>query len=154
MKKIKHLTEYCLGCGLCSVYCSAAHAGLPKLDLVKAFKRRTPPPPNVIVERGADSAFAASCHHCTTPYCVMSCITGAMSKDPATGLVSCDTDRCVGCWTCVAACPYGMVAVVENQSAKPKANKCDHCNGVSEVPMCVQHCPNEARIWIEEEAGQ
>lgn len=153
MKKIVHLTEYCLGCGLCSVYCSAAHADR-ELDLIRAFKRLTPPPPGVVVEKGADYALALSCRHCSTPHCVMSCITGAMSKNVDTGVVRCDTDRCVGCWTCVTACPYGMITMGENSQAKPKANKCDLCDGISEAPMCVLHCPNEARLWVEEEEGQ
>ncbi|MDH7479054.1 MAG: 4Fe-4S dicluster domain-containing protein [Syntrophomonadaceae bacterium] len=150
MKKIKHLTDYCLGCGICSIYCSAAHAD-PELDLIKAFKVLIPPPPGVIVEKGEGYALAVSCQHCPEPPCTMSCITGALTRDPATGVVSIDPDRCVGCWTCVAACPYGIITIDENRPARPRANKCDLCAGVSEVPICVLKCPNEARILVEED---
>ena len=153
MKKIVHQAEYCMACRLCTVYCSAAHAA-PGLDLVKAFKQSKAPPAGIRIEEGAEMALALSCRHCDQPDCVTSCITGALTKDPITGVVACETAKCVGCWTCVVACPYGMISISSPDQLKPQASKCDLCSGIAAVPLCVQHCPNEALKWVEEvEAG-
>jgi carbon-monoxide dehydrogenase iron sulfur subunit len=149
LKKIVHLSEYCIACGLCTVYCSAAHAA-PGIDIVKVFKKYGRPPAGIRVEKGADKAWALSCKHCDSPDCVASCITGAMRKDAETGRVDCDVTKCVGCFTCVAACPYGMITVTSGAcQEKAGAYKCDWCQGISEVPICVQNCPNEALLWVE-----
>ena len=54
-------------------------------------------------------------------------------------------DACIGCWSCVMACPYG--AVQRNLKAK-KANKCDLCPE-RENPACVDACPNRALVYKE-----
>lgn len=147
MKKLVSLPDYCLACGMCAIYCSAAHAG-SELDVVKAFKQG-PPPPALVVEKSEMTAQAAVCRHCEVPYCLAGCIAGAISKDPQTGVVTCDQGKCVGCWTCVAACPYGAITVRSWKGERARAYKCDLCRGISEVPMCVKHCPNEALLWQE-----
>ena len=101
------------------------------------------------MERGATEAWALSCQHCADPDCVAGCITGAMQKDAETGVVGCDSAKCVGCFTCVAACPYGMITVSGMAQEKAYAQKCDLCTGISPVPLCVQNCPNEALHWVE-----
>ena len=47
-----------------------------------------------------------SCNHCASPACVANCPSGAMYKDEETGVVLHDDDMCIGCETCVSACPY------------------------------------------------
>ena len=64
------------------------------------------------------------------------CPAGAMSRDAISGLVWVDRDRCVGCWMCVLACPFG--AVVPSEDGK-HASKCDGCRG-REVPACAGSC--------------
>jgi carbon-monoxide dehydrogenase iron sulfur subunit len=65
-----------------------------------------------------------------------------MQKNPANGVVSVDIEKCVGCWTCVVACPYG--ALVQDTNKKIVA-KCDFCAG-QDIPVCVANCPNEALV--------
>ena len=45
------------------------------------------------------------CQHCDDPACTHVCPTGAMHKDPETGLVSVDADKCIGCGYCFQVCP-------------------------------------------------
>jgi len=128
-----------MGCGLCRVYCQVEHS--QSKDLIKAFMKETPQPlPRIRVEKKAEVSFALQCRQCTDPWCVYSCLTGAITKDPASGMVSVDAEKCVGCWTCIVACPYG--ALTRDPSSET-AVKCDLCPG-RDIPACVAVCPNEA----------
>ncbi|MFC1675306.1 4Fe-4S binding protein, partial [Candidatus Omnitrophota bacterium] len=57
-----------------------------------------------------------------------------------------DETRCVGCWMCMMACPYG--AIKPNTKTK-LAVRCDKCKDKDE-PACVIACPTGAIIWAEE----
>ena len=140
--KIYAKPEACVACRLCEIHCIVAHS--KSQDMVKAFKIETPRPlPRLHVEQQGPLSFALGCRHCDEPLCLYSCLTGALSKDAETGIVSLDKEKCIGCWTCVMACPYG--AVVPDMTSK-KASKCDLCSHL-DVPACVANCPNEALLW-------
>ena len=49
------------------------------------------------------------CQHCENPACVAVCPTGATAKDEETGIVTQDTETCIGCQSCIEACPYQAV---------------------------------------------
>ncbi len=149
MRRIYVREEVCIGCGLCRVYCQTEHSR--SKDIIKAFKRESPRPlPRIRVERNGETCFSIQCRHCDDPVCVYSCLTGAMSKDPANGTVTIDADKCMGCWTCILVCPYGALTRDVNRKVVAKCDLCpDH-----EVPVCVANCPNEALVLtVEEETG-
>ncbi|MFW0861033.1 MAG: 4Fe-4S dicluster domain-containing protein [Dethiobacter sp.] len=147
MKRIRIKEEYCIGCRLCEVHCIAAH-GKYKNDLIKTFKRDcNRPSPRIVIEEKEDTCFALPCRHCREAFCIRSCLTGSMTRDPETRLVHNEVERCVGCWTCIAACPYGAI-VREGRHTKIAA-KCDLCG---QDPACVKHCPNDAIVY--EEVGE
>lgn len=149
MKRIYINEDACIGCGLCRVYCTTEHSR--SKDIIKAHKREEPRPlPRLRVERKAEISFSFQCRHCDEPWCVYSCLTGAMQRDPVTGLVTVDRDRCMGCWTCVLACPHG--AITRDPGQKIVA-KCDFCPG-RETPVCVANCPQEALMIVEDINGQ
>ena len=109
-KRIYVREEFCIGCGLCQVYCQVEHSR--SKDILKAFKREQPRPlPRIKVERRGEVCFPVQCRHCDEPWCVYSCLTGALQRDPTTGLVWVDENKCVGCWTCILACPYGALVM-------------------------------------------
>ena len=148
MRKIYVREEVCMGCGLCRVYCQTEHSR--SKDIIKAFKRETPRPlPRIRVERNGETCFSIQCRHCDEPVCVYSCLTGAMHKDSASGTVTIDADRCMGCWTCILVCPYGALTRDENRKA---VAKCDLCPD-QEVPVCVANCPNEALVLTVDEVA-
>lgn len=106
------------------------------------------------------------CQHCENAACVEVCPTGATSKDPETGIVSVDADLCIGCESCVKACPYDSVRTlikdpeyylevqVGEFDAPPHTagtvEKCTFCKNLidrGEEPACMQLCPGRARYW-------
>lgn len=146
MRKIYPKEDVCIGCKLCEVYCLVEHS--KSKDLVEAYKKDTPrSKARICVQENGSMSFGLQCRHCEDPRCVKSCITGAMYKDES-GVVKVDTEKCVGCWTCIMACQYGSVK--QNLEAGRVASKCDLCPS-RETPVCVEMCPNEALIYEEEE---
>lgn len=144
MKRVYVNEEWCLGCHLCEFYCAAANSG--ESDMIKAFKKEgVNPLPRITVEEGGDVNFAVQCRQCPDPICVKSCITGALSKKD--GVISVDESRCVGCYTCVSACPFGCIVI---DGRRTPIAKCDLCTGNgSGEPACVKGCPNRAIVFEE-----
>ena len=50
--------------------------------------------------------FPRVCMQCEFPPCVDVCPVSAAFRNQGDGLVLVDTDRCIGCRLCIAACPY------------------------------------------------
>ena len=145
MKRIIVHEEHCIGCGLCQVHCLVQHSA--SRDIIKAFgAERDRVLPRVTLEEDGPISFALQCRQCQEPACLEACISGAMHRDPETGAVVCDEDRCVGCWMCIMVCPAG--AIRQNLAGHGIASKCDLCYG-AERPACVANCPNEALTYEE-----
>jgi carbon-monoxide dehydrogenase iron sulfur subunit len=146
MKKVLVNEPVCMGCHLCEVYCQLQHSKVK--DPIKTFKREGTPIPRLRIEANKPVFFSLRCQQCEEPACVYACLTGALTRNPETGLVATDEDRCVGCWTCILACPYGAI---HQDVIRHKSVKCDLCQG-ADTPACVANCPNEALTF--EEVGE
>ncbi|OIO60112.1 MAG: (4Fe-4S)-binding protein [Alphaproteobacteria bacterium CG_4_10_14_0_2_um_filter_63_37] len=91
------------------------------------------------------------CNHCDSPPCVRNCPTGATFKHPD-GQVLQRYNRCIGCRTCMATCPYNARHFLPEHRADSRTpinvvDKCDGCiTQVSrgELPVCVATCPHGA----------
>ncbi|MGV8981216.1 4Fe-4S dicluster domain-containing protein [Clostridium sp.] len=126
MKRIKIDRTKCVGCLTCTTACIVAH------DSREARSRIA------VDSKGAYAPIF--CRHCDRPECVFTCMTGAMSKDYETGIVSYDKNRCASCYMCIMACPYGVLKV--EAKWQKEIMKCDMCIGTSEgTPQCVAKCP-------------
>lgn len=142
MKKIHVNEEWCLGCHLCEYYCAFANSGMQ--DMVTALKGAEIHP-RITVEGDNHISFAVNCRHCDNPLCVKGCISGALSKKD--GVVCIDTEKCVGCYTCILSCPYGAIMPGEGHAVQ----KCELCmNQSSGEPACAAHCPNRAIVYEED----
>ncbi|MFO7928687.1 MAG: 4Fe-4S dicluster domain-containing protein [Candidatus Humimicrobiaceae bacterium] len=145
MKKIFIKEEYCIGCRLCEIHCQVKHSKSKKI--IKAFKEEQGElMPRILVEEIGHNSFAIQCRHCVDAPCVTACISGAMKKNENTGVVTCDQDKCVGCWSCIMVCPYGVIK--RNLTEKKIASKCELCED-EEIPICVKNCPNEALKFVD-----
>jgi len=143
MKRVYSLEDVCIGCHLCEVACITEHS-ISK-EPIKAFlhEKERPISRCTVEERhGGAVSFSTTCRHCDEPACLQACISGAIQKGED-GRVTIDTEKCVGCWSCVMACPFGSV---QRNTARKRANKCDLCPD-REKPACVDACPNRALVY-------
>lgn len=139
MKRVYVNEKWCLGCHLCEYYC--AFAGEEETDMARALKDMKIHP-KINIEEKDGISFAVSCRHCEEPLCVKSCITGALQIFD--GVITIDSDRCVGCYTCILSCPYGAVS----PSPSGAVQKCELCVQTAEgTPACVRGCPNGAIVY-------
>lgn len=76
-----------------------------------------------------------TCNQCSQAECVAVCPTGALSRS-ASGAVTLDSSRCVGCSICNLVCPYGGIYPRQNEH---KSQKCDQCGSDA---ACAKACPN------------
>ena len=87
---------------------------------------------------------SVACNHCDDPACVANCPTGAMQKDPDTGLVWTNHEVCIGCKTCATACPYGAPTYGEDEGYMLKCDGCADELARGRRPLCVAACPMRA----------
>jgi len=142
MKRVYPDKAFCIGCHICELACLTAHSKSKDLILAYTVERGQ----NGLasckhVHEGGPTCVALSCRHCDEPSCVAACISGALQKDPDTGRTVYDRDKCVGCWSCLMACPYGAIA---RHPLEAKIVKCDLCFDRPGGPACVEACPNKA----------
>jgi len=147
MKIIGVHMDRCTGCKTCELYCGAERGSEGK-TLLKAVQETPVPQPRVRVEGGRDASFPLQCRQCLQAPCLDACLTGALIRDAASGMVIIREDRCIGCWTCTAFCPYG---VIYPSPERKIAIKCDRCLYM-EKPTCVDVCPTKALELVDSEA--
>ena len=162
-------TRRCIGCHTCSVACRIEN-NLPKgiwwnNALTDGGENMDTPSgvfPNVKM-----SYVTVACQHCENPACVKVCPVGATYKDPETGVVRQDYDKCIGCRMCMAACPYtgvrsfnweepkyhmdyavgGKDVPVHQKHVVEKCTFCYHRISKGEEPACMHLCVGRARFW-------
>ena len=141
MKRVYVNEKWCLACHLCEYYCAFAKEN--ETDMVRALKDRKIYP-SIKLEEKDGICFAISCRHCDEPLCVKSCISGALSVTDK--IISINSTRCIGCYTCILSCPYGAVSPSENGAVQ----KCELCAKTAQgEPVCVKGCPNGAIVYEE-----
>ncbi|MFZ5759081.1 MAG: 4Fe-4S dicluster domain-containing protein [Thermodesulfobacteriota bacterium] len=89
------------------------------------------------------------CNHCNRPPCVRVCPTKATFKDEKTGIVMMEYKKCIGCKTCMAACPYNARYFKEENRAVDKCNFCIDTRlskGETET-ACAAACPADVRVF-------
>jgi len=91
------------------------------------------------------------CQHCENAPCAQACPTNTIEVR-ANGLVVIHEEGCIGCRTCVEACPWDIPKL---DPATNKAYKCVGCYDRVEAgmePACVSACPSVALFAGEAEA--
>jgi Fe-S-cluster-containing dehydrogenase component/formate-dependent nitrite reductase membrane component NrfD len=130
----------CIGCHACTVACKEENR-VP----LGAFRTWVK-----YVERGTfpDTRryFAVlRCNHCDDAPCVTICPTVALYRRPD-GIVDFDNARCIGCKSCMQACPYDALYIDPETNTAAKCNYCAHRVEVGLEPACVIVCPEQAIV--------
>jgi Fe-S-cluster-containing dehydrogenase component/formate-dependent nitrite reductase membrane component NrfD len=128
----------CIGCHACTVACKEEN-GVP----LGAFRTWVK-----YVEKGAypDTRryFAVlRCNHCDDAPCVTICPTVALYRRHD-GIVDFDRDRCIGCKSCMQACPYDALYIDPATHTAAKCHFCAHRVEKGLEPACVIVCPERA----------
>src|SRR5256884_1320958 len=82
------------------------------------------------------------CNHCDDAPCVTICPTVALYRRPD-GVVDFDGERCIGCKSCMQACPYDALYIDPATQTAAKCNYCAHRLEVGLEPACVIVCRSE-----------
>lgn len=154
----------CVGCRACVTACKGANGTPPTV-----FRSRVE---QEFVGKYPDTKCNITpmlCMHCENAPCVEVCPSGASQKGED-GIVTIDKEKCIGCKSCMAACPYQARCYIESEdgyfgkeltayeevryAAMPTGtvDKCDFCKGngrleSGEGPACAQACVAKARIF-------
>ena len=142
MKEVLIRADRCLGCRSCQIACAVEHSA--SKNLFGAIAESPVPRYRLFVEKADGLNIPLTCRHCDPAPCAEACIAGSITKD-ARGAVVQKEDRCIGCWTCVMVCPYGVVG---SRLDEKVAVKCDRCPD-REIPACVGACPTKALLFAE-----
>jgi formate dehydrogenase iron-sulfur subunit len=153
----------CVGCRSCEAACNKEQ-GLPEpeigfddlsiFDQTNEDGKRRPDENAYTVVNQYDSPLLnhplfrkIQCNHCLEPACLTACFVNAYTKTPE-GAVIYDPDVCVGCRTCMIACPFSIPAFRYTSAFDPRIMKCIFCydSRLSKdlPPVCVEACPMEA----------
>ena len=130
----------CIGCHACTVACKSEHdvpIGVNRTH-VKYIEKGTFP----------DSSREFSvhrCNHCEDAPCVTICPTTALFTR-SDGIVDFDDARCIGCRSCMQACPYDALYIDPMKGTAAKCNYCVHRLENAYEPACVIVCPSEAIV--------
>ena len=169
----------CIGCMSCMVNCKKANAepggalyhketagqipfeypeGDPIYDAPKKLSAHTlcvikayqDDAPQEGARKGSAFSFIKQhCLHCLEPACVSVCPVAALQKQPGTGIVTYNKNRCFGCRYCQIACPFG-IPTYEWHKASPSVVKCQLCNhryAQGKYSACCESCPTGASIF-------
>jgi Fe-S-cluster-containing dehydrogenase component/formate-dependent nitrite reductase membrane component NrfD len=128
----------CIGCHACTVACKEEHnvpIGVNRTWVKYIEKGRFP---------DAKRHFAVlRCNHCDDAPCVSICPTVALYRRED-GIVDFDSDRCIGCKSCMQACPYDALYINPDTNTAAKCNFCAHRVENNIQPACEVVCPVQA----------
>jgi len=138
----------CLACGQCMIECAMAHT--EAATLIEALSADATVQPRIHIEPCGEFVIPVQCRHCEDAPCIEVCPKDAIQRPVPNGPVLLDSEECVGCKLCVAACPFGAIYLPRGDSKI--VVKCDLCiarTEAGEEPACVAGCPTGALQFRE-----
>jgi len=132
----------CIGCRTCELACAIAHGnGSATAISTSSFRAY------ITMVKEGDITVPVMCKQCEDAPCANACPTGALVN--ANGLVEVHETRCIGCKSCVLACPFGVIDITMKDT-KAQINKCDLCGDQDAGPACIKTCPTNALTLFDQ----
>ncbi|MFP4136351.1 MAG: 4Fe-4S dicluster domain-containing protein [Candidatus Acetothermia bacterium] len=94
---------------------------------------------NGVLDLREQATFAHYCRECEDQACLRACPVDALEKNDE-GLVERANLLCIGCDSCVMACPFGTIYT---DFIPFLDSSCDLCEGREGEPSCVSTCPHD-----------
>jgi len=125
IRRIKVLdSERCVGCETCMFACTRRE-GKASLESPRIHIRSI---------GGMERGFTVIiCRACEDPSCMYVCPVSALKKRKIGG-VRLDREKCIGCGSCIDACPMSAITMDEEEG---KPLMCLYCG------FCVDYCPHK-----------
>ncbi len=128
----------CIGCHACTVACKEEH-NIP-IGVNRTWVK--------YIEKGnypdTRRHFAVlRCNHCDDAPCIEICPTVALFRRPD-GIVDFDNERCIGCKSCMQACPYDALYIDPERNTAAKCNFDASRVEMGYKPACEVVCPTQA----------
>ena len=131
--------DKCVACGACAIACMDQNDRKPDEGdtIFRKIGNAEPILPNERI-----IFLSSGCMHCDDAPCITACPSNVLRKNEM-GLTVFDNTNCIGCHSCLLACPYGAPTF----GPSGKMEKCNGCavrleNGLE--PACVNICPTGA----------
>jgi molybdopterin-containing oxidoreductase family iron-sulfur binding subunit len=146
----------CDGCEKCTKACQTTHSLAKDQKWINVYR--------ITDASGQTHPMPRLCMHCENAPCVRVCPVAATFKN-AEGVVLVNQDICIGCRTCMAACPYEAryfnwseppaatslfehampeFPVPQQKGTVGKCILCVHNTQMGKLPACVDACTMEA----------
>lgn len=132
--------DRCIGCSACEVACKMEN----NVDLGVQYGKVLTMGPVGKFPKIEAYYLPVLCQSCKDAPCVAVCPTGASHVDE-NGVILIDRDKCIGCLSCMEACPYKARSFNKNAKIVEKCTLCEHLKG-DEQPACVKICCAKARF--------
>lgn len=136
-KQLKIFPERCSACRSCEVVCPLVNEGelnpsRSRIAVLSFIEENHRLPYN----------FPSTCKQCADAPCRSACPVDAISEaKDETRQIAIDYETCIGCGSCVRACPFGAMLFDRERKAP---YKCQLCGG---DPACAAICPTEAIVF-------
>ncbi len=128
----------CIGCHACTVACKEEHniaVGVNRTWVKYIEKGHYP---------DTRRHFAVlRCNHCDDAPCIEICPTIALFRR-RDGIVDFDNERCIGCKSCMQACPYDALYIDPERNTAAKCNFDASRVDMGYKPACEVVCPTQA----------
>jgi len=134
----------CIDCEQCMTACvktnNVPEYGYRTRILTKRYKKAIDKPAEFI---------PVLCNQCNEAPCTRACPTKATYKNMDNGIVMMDDKKCIGCKSCMLACPYDARYF---NAEKRAIDKCDFCwnsrlSKGKNSTACSSNCPTGARTF-------
>ena len=128
----------CIGCHACSTACKSENQVPVGVNRTWVKYVETGAYPDV-----RRRFQVTRCNHCANPPCVRICPVSAMYQR-GDGIVEFDPSFCIGCKSCMQACPYDSIYLDPETNSAAKCTFCAHRIDIGLEPACVVVCPEHA----------